>query len=223
MTHAGQLVRRALGVVAILVVAGSVTFMSSAQEPTSQTEVFQQGLSGYSGAVDTFLAEAQPTTSNGSLTSIGWDTDDPWRSSLEAIALVRFDNIFGGGVGQIPLGSTIISATLSYQIHNAGNEANLYRVDVAWDESTAYSSFGATAGVQSEDLAGLVDSVGGSTGLHQLGVTASVAGWLADPSSNHGWLWSPTNTNGVDVWSSEVSDPSLRPSLTVDFLPPASG
>ena len=180
-----------------------------------------KGVGGYAGTHDTFLAEAAPTTAQGALTSFGWDNDDPSGSGLDAIALLRFEGIFGTGAGQIPAGATITSATLGYQVHNVGHNANLYRVGIAWDEGATYSGFGASPGVQSEDLAGLVATVAGNTGSHQIDVTSSVAGWLADPTSNHGWLWDPTNTNGVDVWSSEAPDPTLRPSLTVTFLPPA--
>jgi hypothetical protein len=40
-------------------------------------------------------------------TSISVDTDDPPRSDEQIHALLRFDDIFGGGPSQIPLGQWI--------------------------------------------------------------------------------------------------------------------
>ena len=125
----------------------------------STTVSFQQGVGGYADAFDTYLAEANPSTLHGSLDSFGWDSDDPRKSGLDTIGLLRFDNIFGSGPGQIPSGSTIVSASLSYEIHNVGHTADLYRAAITWDEGTTFDGFGGTPGVQPEDLSGSIGPV----------------------------------------------------------------
>ena len=87
-----------------------VTYIQSIQ---TSTLTFQEGLNGYSGTVDTIIKQGAPTTAFGSLEIIEWDTVDT-ESSMPKYGLLRFDTIFGNGVGQIPFGSTIVSATLQY-------------------------------------------------------------------------------------------------------------
>jgi len=51
-------------------------------------------------------------------------------------AVLKFPNIFGNGAGQIPLGSTINSATLTLRVSNTTNEdPTVYRIIESWKES----------------------------------------------------------------------------------------
>ncbi|MHC4675061.1 MAG: hypothetical protein ACYTF1_23055 [Planctomycetota bacterium] len=94
--------------------------MCLAGEAWSDTAVFQQGLSGYNGTVDTFLKQATPASSFGSSSIVEWDGED---AGGQNFGLLRFDNIFGSGPGQIPAGSIIIDATLAYNVGNPGDVA----------------------------------------------------------------------------------------------------
>ena len=73
---------------------------------------FQQGANGYTGTQDAEIFSAQPTTvqDGGTGTNISVDNQD---GGGVRQGLVRFDNIFGAGANQIPLGSVINSATLT--------------------------------------------------------------------------------------------------------------
>jgi len=93
--------------------------------PVPTTITFQDGTDGYAGTVDTYIMEDQPTSSFGSLESVEWDNDDPPSSGLEKFALIRFDDIFGPGPNQIPVGATVLSANVKYVVYNVGNPRKL--------------------------------------------------------------------------------------------------
>ncbi|MFQ6027391.1 MAG: CARDB domain-containing protein, partial [Dehalococcoidia bacterium] len=193
----------------------SVTVADPASAP--QTLSFQEGVDGYIGTLDTYLEEDRPTTARGSRSGIEWDDG----SGTDETGLLRFDGIFGNGPGQISQGAIINSATLTYYVSNRGNAAAVNEVSVAWDEGTTYNTFGSAQGVQLEDYGDyLGDATADTTGLHTLDVTASLAAWSLDSTTNFGWLFRPTGTNGVVVSSSENSNLSRRPQLTVEFIAP---
>lgn len=68
-----------------------------------------------------------------------------------------------------------------------------------------------------------------SVGLHTVtspGMTADVQTWIDNPASNYGWLLKDGDeVMGTAIrWSSrESATPADRPTLTIDFTPPASG
>ena len=76
------------------------------------TVTFQEGVSGYTGMIDTYVREEAVDTESGSLNGFEWDDDATGGNMLDEISLLRFENIFGSSAGQIPPGSTILSATL---------------------------------------------------------------------------------------------------------------
>src|SRR5262249_8387912 len=84
---------------------------------------FQQGVGGYSGTNDTVLFSISPTVNFGTDTGISVDQQD---LNGERQGLLKFDNIFGPDPDhQIPLGSTINSATLTLSIFNESNSSAL--------------------------------------------------------------------------------------------------
>jgi hypothetical protein len=94
-------------------------------------ETYQEGVSGYSGTQDTFLEENTPDTTRGTESLVKVENDPPQVQH----GLIRFDNIFGGGAGQIPLGSIINSATLTVDVDktsSGGSEILLHRLIVIW-------------------------------------------------------------------------------------------
>ncbi len=80
------------------------------------TETFQEGVDGYSCTADTYIGSASPSSA---AANYGSATKLLVHLTGSGDALVRFDDIFGTGAGQVPLGSTISSATLSLQTGNA--------------------------------------------------------------------------------------------------------
>ncbi len=188
-------------------------------EPVTVT--FQQGVNGYTGTVDTFLNAGAPTANNSAATTLIVDLTP----NINQV-LMRFDNIFGAGPGQIPPGATIQNATLRVNITNASTVgANLHRMVQSWNATDNWNTFstgggGIQAGTEcltNPDVASFLNS----TGLHTITVTNSVTAWSANPATNLGWAWLPPATD--DSWqfnSSEIATAANRPLLTVTYTPP---
>ena len=196
----------------------SVTVDTSIQP--QRTETFQQDVAGFSGTVDTFFQEASANANNSSATSLNVDGDDPSSSGQDVQVLVRFDNILGNDIGQIPAGSQIDSASLDLQVSNPGDSVAVHRMLKNWSDTDTWNSL--ASGVQDDGAEATVtaDVTTGSvaTGLLSVDVTNSLETWSADPTRNFGWVLLPTGNNGVDVSSSEGATP---PKLTVTFIPPS--
>jgi hypothetical protein len=193
--------------------------VSGVAAPIPTTVSFRQGVDGYSGTVDTYIREHEADTSHDGV-SFEWDGSDP--NGEENFALIRFEDIFGTGAGQIPLGVTIQSATLTYYVYDVGNLADVNEVSIYWSEDVTYNGFGGDAGVQADEYGASVGSASGNTGIQSIDVTASLTTWASDPSSNHGWIFRPTGTGGVEVHSSEYVTVDQRPLLTVEYNIPTA-
>ncbi len=195
------------------------------------TVSFQESIGGYSGTVDTHIKQAFPTTGFGADPTVDWDAEETnGNAATQKFGLLRFDNIFGSGAGQIPPGATITSATLQYTVSNSSTnaEANVNEAIVNWTEATTYNTFGAAAGVQPEDYGTLVTTAPGSAiTTYTINVTSSLAAWSGSPTSNRGWIVRPAGTDGVQIASSENATVANRPKLTVTYAgapttPPAA-
>src|SRR6185436_9617990 len=101
----------------------------------------QEGIAGYAGTQDTELRQPNPDTPQGDRADfINIDTDDGDPGALATHGLLRFDNIFGSGPNQIPIGSTINSAVLRLTSSGAnanGSPVTMHRMLVDWNEATA--------------------------------------------------------------------------------------
>ena len=186
---------------------------------------FQQGVSDYTGNQDTILYSISPNVNFGTDTGMSVDQQDIGgvRQGLD-----RFDDIIGSNPNQIPVGSTINSATLTFQVFNDSNSAmqmSMYRMLADWDQSVAtWNTFGAIGGVQASE--GEVESLppdailfNPDVGIRTFDVSTSLRHWAAG-EANHGWLFESAATNGWDFNTSEASLAN-RPVLTVDFTPPS--
>jgi hypothetical protein len=192
--------------------------MGSGYPSTPNQVTFQQGANGYAGAVDTYLEVS--TGAHGTEQSFFWD-GDPLK-----YALVRFGALFDTEGGPIPQGATITSAILHYVTDDNGNDANVHQVTIPWTDTVDYAGFGTNPGAQADedyDSALVGQASGAAPGdtrtEHTLDVTASVAAWSADPSTNRGWIFVPTGNSGAGTRTAEYTpDPSDRPMLVVSYL-----
>jgi hypothetical protein len=98
---------------------------------------FQNGVNGYSGTSDAFLdAEA-------SFDKFGQDpvikVDQAATSTLPQQALLRFDNMFGSALNQVPTGAKIFDAFLTLNVSNAASGADIrfFRMLQDWEEVNA--------------------------------------------------------------------------------------
>ncbi len=165
-----------------------------------------------SGIVDTMLQQAAPTTVFGSATRIGVDTG----GSAEVQSLLAFTNLFGNGSGQIPLGATITSATLTLQTTNGSNQGgSLYRMLIGWNGQSTWSSLGSGVQFDGFEATSDPDLVTGAvaTGSRGFDVTDSLQAW-ANGSANFGWVFKAGGTDGWDFYSSEGT---VKPVLTVTY------
>ena len=190
---------------------------------------FQQGVDGYSGASDTYLAEAAATTNFGSAATLLVDGDDGL--GVDLAPLLRFD------VSDIPAGSVVQSATLNLETFDPTTSVySLYELKTAWselgatwDESSSgvpWQAAGAQ-GTNDRDTAVLgtfsAPAIGNiPVALNVDGVSA-VQGWVDSAGSNHGIIIADsTASNGGDIRSSDYATASLRPKLTVIYSMPAA-
>lgn len=184
---------------------------------------FQDGVNGYTDTQDTYLNKSAATTSYATSASLLVDDGTP----NDRQTLIRFDNIIGAGVNQIPAGSTINSATLRVYVtdDDAGDSVMTYRMLSAWTDASTYNSM--TAGVAVNNVeassAVLYTLDAGADGFVNItGLASSVQAW-ADGATNYGWLLG-TIDSSADDWtidSAEGLTVIRRPQLTVDFTPPA--
>ncbi|WP_168205366.1 Calx-beta domain-containing protein [Bythopirellula goksoeyrii] len=186
---------------------------------------FQDGVGGYSNTEDTVLYSISPDSNFGSETSISPDQQD---ANGVRQGLLRFNDIIGSLAGQVPLGSTINSATLQVSVVNSSTaqvQMSLYRMLEDWSEGlSTWNSFGEIGGVQSSEGeatgvppdAILFDP---NTGVMSFDVTRSLQNWAAG-QENLGWLLESTATDGWDFETSEAAVAD-RPKLTVDYTAPS--
>ena len=206
------------------------------------TVSFQEGIDGYTGQFGMRVGENY-TAPGVRLKQLGSEVEEyyidgrPGNNSPDQNGIVRFDNLFGHGPGQIPPGAGIQDAQLIMTTSTAGNaqSGGPYIVDqlvVPVDENTTYDT------LQSGQLGGGFEGVRGSvTGYPVAGfgsisngevvhanVTQLVQNWsttAADSSwglPNHGFaIFTGGSTDGWSYNTVGNENPQLRPKLQVTY------
>jgi hypothetical protein len=185
----------------------------------------------YTGESDTQLREADPNTPypTGQPTGLFIDWPDAGVHNSFHV-LVRFENLFGDGFGQIPTNAVIVSADLTLNFTDSGDGSPLYRMLIPWDATNeTWTSMG--NGVDQDDIEsrstfdsqiGVVDGSGStSTGPGTVSVLPDVLAWQAG-AADYGWAmpgWSG-NTDGTGFSPGEAANIPDRPRLRVLWLPP---
>lgn len=197
-----------------------VTFSAaaSAQAGLSTAALYLSGppltatFSGPAQIQDAQITFETPATPNGTGVSINVDGLSP-----HAHGLMRFPTLIGGGVGQVPAGAVIKSATLQVNCTNPGALMNLYRLTQDWvEDETAWNQrqFGQTWANPGADgpssNAGLaINGHCTATGWRQIDITTFVQEW-SNGAANYGFVFIDSGTDGVDFDSSEsVNSPTL--------------
>ncbi len=226
----------------IRTVRSVAAFALTAISANATTLSFQEGVANaggaYAGTADTWIASASGSGS-GDETDTNYGSgstfkveDDPAQSDGQG--LMRFDNIFGNGAGQISLGSTITGATLSITTQDGGFAAvpsspSVHQMLIGWDEgSVSWDTYDTSAGgadggmLPGVEYSSTADDGGGENlGNGDVGtwdVTAALAAWSAG-GTNNGWAFIGTTNNGWDAYTSEFGTVGSRPLLTIDFTP----
>ncbi|NIX78086.1 Calx-beta domain-containing protein [Microvirga terricola] len=184
------------------------------------TVTFQQNVGTYSGTVDTMLRESRPTKDYATATDLNVDSVDS--AGKHNVALLYFANLFGSGPGQIPLGATITSATLTLQVSDKSSDGvSLHRMLTNWTDlpTWTWDSFGNGIQFDGTEASATADLITGAVGLgsQSFNVTQSLQAWAAG-AANYGWAFNPA---GPDGWDFNSSEGTVAPRLTVTYELPA--
>ena len=187
--------------------------------------VFRNGLNGYSGTRDKEIRSSGGDGFNGQNISISVDGDDGSPGLQPNQGLIAFDDLFGTGANQLQLDVEIERAVLTLEVFNAGSGFTVHELLINWSENSTWQGFG--GGVQANDAEAVSTAVAtfGSNsssssvdfGTLEIDVTETLRSYLDGSLTNHGWALLPfsNGTNGVDFFTSEFEDISLRPSLQI--------
>lgn len=193
---------------------------------TATTVSLQDGVNGYNGTTDTYIAQASPTSNYGTSTTLVADGDRPTRSGKDSSVLLRWD------LSSIPAHATVTGVSLTFRITNATSGSySVYALERAWVESGAtWNSASASTSWQAAGAQGALDrdstAIGTvaarSAGTFTLSLTSHgvslVNGWVTDPKSNFGLVVANSSTSdGLAIASSEYRTSSYRPKITVSY------
>ena len=209
----------------------ALAIMSSASLANAQTTLtFQEGLDGYTGTLDVFI-DAGSTGTNivgSSVQSAEIDGifDGIFTLFEEKQMLVRFDNIIGNGVGQIPAGSKITNADLiltsSGQFVNIRGPHSVAQLLTPFDSSSTWSSLNSGVSFAQDDITRPHDNPFWDSNFELDGtavdaeVTRFVQSW-ADGATNHGFAVYGAIEDEWHMYTSGSSFVDERPLLELDF------
>lgn len=174
---------------------------------------FQQGDGGAYSSTDGVSIDM--TTRNwGSEVSIG-------AQSTFIQSLLRFPDIIGGNIGQIPPGATITYASLTLTMVDVPIPmvlVDMHEVYVTWDENTVTgNSFYAQPGTLYGPKIGTMP-VGDPFAQVLADVTSLVQSWVNGP--NFGLMLRLAGDGLAIYYSDDVAMQAYRPKLTVEFTTP---
>jgi hypothetical protein len=178
--------------------------------------VYQEEFLGYTGTLDTDVRFGTPDMDRAEQSVVLVDGLD---AGGAVHGLLWFQNIFGTGPGQIPLGANILNATLVLHTQNGSvDPVRLHRMVIPWSESATWNSLvnginaDGTQAASAHDASFVHNVVNTNV---QVDVTASLQAWAAG-ASYYGWALLPTGNDGYSFTSSEgVAE--QRPRLMVEF------
>jgi len=209
-------------ILAVATVFATFVTYTQAQEIIA---TFQQGVDGYTGTRDTYVTEAAPDTSFGNDTLVAVDSGAP-TGSLRNDGMLWFDGIFGNGTKQIPLGSTILSATLTLSIVPGGPDetgATVHRMLQPWNEDDTWNDW--INGIDADNIEALstIDALIPEWQIPNpliIDVTDSLRAFSGG-SDNYGWVFlaKPISPYGWSFSSSNEPSIPLHPLLEVHYIP----
>jgi hypothetical protein len=199
--------------------AGNSSYTNTASATTQAggstpvTITFRDGLNGYSGTQDSYVASGRTGNNYGTSTALEADGSDG--SNGELVTLIKWNT------SSIPTNAAVTSAKVTLRVSNVSSGAyNLYaRNGSAWSESTVTWANASIAANQGTLIGSFTPS---STGLYTLTLNAAglalVQGWVNGTVANNGLtIRTAGTTNGVIVRSSEYGTSSQRPALSVTY------
>lgn len=195
--------------------ASTYTNTSSAttyQATTVENVTLRNGLNGYTGTQDTYVASGKTTNNYGNATALEADGNDG--SNGELVTLLKWD------VSAVPATASVNGASVILQVNDRSlGSYGLYAMKGSWNEATSTwsnSNVNANQGIQ---IASINPNPTGSytVTLNAAGV-ALVQAWVNGSMANNGLMIRTTGTtDGMISRSSEYSTSSQRPALTIAY------
>ncbi len=209
-----------------------------ATDPPVTLATFRQGLNSYTGARDTQLMQEFPDTGYATNQDLNadLDTSSSLANNQQSQVLLRFDHLFGAGVGQIPANATILSAKLllNTPLNTTGTDYDsddtfrVHRMIADWTDAATWNSLAGGVSTDNTEAAlatsfSAVPDVDGGPTIFD--VTSDIELFKAG-TPNRGWLVRPSSIGSGDGWtfnSSEfATDPTLRPTLEIVYALPVT-
>lgn len=206
-------------------------------DPPLTIRTFRQGVSGYTGALDTQVWAETPATAYGTNQQLTahLDTSSAVAGNQLGQVLVRFNGIFGDSLTQVPTNAIVHSAKLIMFTplspagldYDSDDTYTLHRMLVNWNDNSTWSGLAGGVSPNNVEAAAtptfaLVPEVDGAPAIFD--ITSDVE-LFRTGTTNYGWVIHITGgmTNLWTMSSSEATDPTQRPALeivyTVYFTP----
>lgn len=171
----------------------------------------REGVNGYSGNMDSYIADGRASNNYGSSVEILADGSDGSNGRL--MSVLKWD------VSAIPSVASVDSVVVSLQVFNRSRGTyKLYALNASWNEANAtYNSIDPLNNIGAE-IGSFVPS---STGSRQITLnaagTALVQSWINGSTNNGFIIMDASSTDGLDMRSSEYGTSSQRPMLSVTY------
>ena len=208
---------------------------------------FQNGINGYAGTIDTFLDGEQPALPVGGIApriivddaagnpDFGGATGDNIRPQQ---GLLRFEDVFGAGLNQVPEGAQIFGGFVTVTVFNESSSAaeiNFHRMLQDWNEQATWAdpqrtvpgASGSTVNGVTPDgteAAAFIDTSvpfpaqGGSVQIPLNQDTLQA--WSNGTLDNFGWAIFSDSDSSWEFSSSEDAQ-AFRPELTILYTAPS--
>jgi hypothetical protein len=182
---------------------------------------FQEGdTNSYPGTRDTYISSGSQDSNFGTSSSLSVDSSPTDRGLVKFLDIIGFENY------RVPINATISAANITMEVYEAGNDFSIYEILENWTEGDAtYNnrlsgiSWGSIGCADSPSRSTTAEATGvsGAVGTVTFDITNAMQRWVNETSTNYGVVLHPGGSNGLDLRSSEYSNQSQRPLLTVNY------
>lgn len=166
------------------------------------SSIFQDGINGYT-CDDTYIESTNPDDDNSSDANLIVGTNSH--------ALIKFNNIFGDGEGQIPIGSNIQAARLYLNVEEAGSGVKVHAMLEDWNDTDTWNTLNSGVTTDDSQASSTAMATEGSSGsgenivVGELEITLDVdvvQNWAYN-IDNYGVAILPFGSNSLSISSSD--------------------
>ncbi len=203
-----------LGALCLVLVLGT---LAHAQDGIYE---FQQEVNGYEGTYDTFFQTGVPDAVHGFDETWEWDDSD---ANGVNYGFIRFEDIVGTGVNQIPPNSIVQLAQLDLVVDDEGGSADIHELLIPFDDASDLIDFGdGVAPRAGEDYAAsAIAFCPGSSNegdILKIDMTDAIQN-IVNGGTNYGWIFIPVSGGGHGVISSYGSENQPKLTVLLDNVP----